>query len=97
MKKRCWLIQMIFRFSRSAAIPATGLKSVMGKYATSPDIPSINGDDVFSASHQIRANWTPWLPSRETACPSATARNFVFHLSFSNILIILSGFVIGFA
>ena len=52
-------IQINLRLNRSAATPAMGLKIVMGRYATSPDIPNINGDEVFSASHQIRANCTP--------------------------------------
>lgn len=50
---------MNFLLKRSAAMPATGLNRVMGRYAISPESPSISGDDVCSASHQMRANWTP--------------------------------------
>ncbi len=49
-------IEIHFRLKRSAAIPAAGLNKVTGRYAASPDIPSISGEAVRSASHQISAN-----------------------------------------
>ncbi len=68
-------IDMNFLLYLSAAMPAAGLRTAMGIYATNPEMPSMRGEDVSSASHHMSANCTPLLPSMDIACPDATSTN----------------------
>lgn len=66
---------------------AIGLNNVIGKYATSSDIPSINGDDVFSASHLPCYNFLQSIISigkRQVCIQFSEVFIFPFMIKYSN-------------
>ena len=59
----------VLRFQRSISAPITGPSTIGGSRPSSVAVARMVADPLVSVSHQISANWTAWLPTRESDWP----------------------------
>jgi hypothetical protein len=71
------------RFQRSTSVPAIGPNTMVGNRLAVVARASVCAEPVVSVNHQIRANCTSALPTREKACPVQIAKNRASHLDES--------------
>jgi len=63
-------IMTVRRLRRSIQTPAKGPRSILGRKLTMDATVRVMADSVRTVSHQMTANCTAALPSREKACPA---------------------------
>ena len=66
---------IVLRLHRSTSAPAKGPMRICGSKAARLVNASMVAEPVVFVSHQTIANWTSWLPSRDTAWPVHMVKN----------------------
>ena len=64
------------RFQRSTRTPARGASSTCGTIPAMEENVNTVAEPVLTVSHQIKANWTIWLPRIENDCPNQMVKKF---------------------